>query len=132
MTSENNSGLFGTFARRALAWLPALIWAGLIFFLSNQPKETYDRLGLTGQLFSVGGHLVAYAGLMALLVLAWRKSSELPPKRVYIIAFLLVALYGLSDEYHQSFVSGRTATVADWLVDLVGATLAWIAISRRY
>lgn len=116
-------------SQRVLAWLPAVAWAGLIFFLSAQPDETLKKLGLQGQLLSIAGHLVVYFVLMALLVVALRFSSNLPSRQVYFVALLIVALYGLSDEYHQSFVPGRTATMADWFVDLIGASLAWLVLA---
>ncbi|MGD2048602.1 MAG: VanZ family protein [Chloroflexota bacterium] len=117
-------------SQRFLAWLPAVAWAGLIFFLSAQPDETLEKLGLQGQLLSIGGHLVVYFVLMVLLVVTLHFSSNLSSRQIYIGAFLIVALYGLSDEYHQSFVPGRTATMADWFVDLVGAAIAWIILLR--
>jgi VanZ family protein len=116
--------------RRLLAWLAVLAWAGLIFFVSAQPKETFQRLGFTGQALSVGGHLIVYFVLMILLVLAQRASTKLSNKQVYLVAFLIVAIYGLSDEYHQSFVPGRTPTLVDWIVDLVGAGLALLVLLR--
>ena len=113
-----------------MVWLPAVAWAALIYFISAQPEEAFERLGLTGLLLSVGGHLVVYFVLMVLLVVALRYSSSLSPNHVYRVAFLLIVLYGLSDEYHQSFVPGRTATIVDWLVDLIGAGAAWIILVR--
>ena len=118
------------YSRRVLAWLPPVLWAGFIFFVSAQPKETFVKLGLSGLLLSIGGHLVVYFVLMSLLVLALRLGSDAPQKWAYALSFLLVALYGLSDEYHQSFVPGRTATIVDWIVDLIGAGIAWIVLLR--
>ncbi len=54
-------------------------------------------------------------------------------------AWAIATLYGLSDEYHQSFVPGRTPDPADALADASGAAVAigglWasgiIARSRR-
>lgn len=40
------------------------------------------------------------------------------------LSIILGSLYGLSDEWHQSFVYGRTASVADWLADITGVMLA--------
>jgi VanZ family protein len=114
-----------------IAWLLVIAWAGLIFFVSAQPKETFQRLGFTGQALSVGGHLFVYFVLMILLVLALRASIKLSNKQIYLLAFLIVAIYGLSDEYHQSFVPGRTPTLVDWFVDLIGAGLALLVLLRR-
>ncbi|MCA9424620.1 MAG: VanZ family protein, partial [Candidatus Omnitrophica bacterium] len=40
-----------------------------------------------------------------------------------LIAIALSALYGISDEFHQSFVPERTSDIFDWFADLVGASL---------
>jgi VanZ family protein len=110
--------------------LPPLAWAGVIYFVSAQPKEAFVRFGLSGALLPIAGHLITYAVLMVLLVIALRVGGRLSVEQSCVVAFLQVALFGLSDEYHQSFVPGRTATMWDWLVDLLGAGLAWLAINR--
>jgi len=54
-------------------------------------------------------------------------------------AWAIATAYGVTDEYHQSFVSGRTSDPADVLADTTGAAVAigalWasgiIARSRR-
>ena len=117
--------------KRYLVWLPAVVWAGFIFFVSAQPKETFERFGLTGLLLSTMGHLITYAVLMLLVSLALHYGSNIPTRYVLVTAFVMIALYGLSDEYHQSFVPGRTPTAVDWLVDLGGAALVWIILVRR-
>lgn len=116
-------------ARRLLVWLPALIWATVIFLLSAQPSDRLPDLGFDGQ--SILGHLLTYALLMGLLVFALHRSTRLPDTRVWVLAFLLVALYGASDEFHQSFVPGRHTTLFDWLTDLTGAGLVWVVHMRR-
>jgi len=42
-------------------------------------------------------------------------------------AFVITVLYGVSDEFHQSFVPGRTPDVADVAADAAGAALALTA-----
>ena len=42
-------------------------------------------------------------------------------------AFAIATLYGISDEWHQSFV-GRDATVQDWLADTIGAALVAVLL----
>jgi VanZ family protein len=37
---------------------------------------------------------------------------------------LVVSAYGASDEWHQSFVPGRSTDVRDWIADTIGAALA--------
>jgi VanZ family protein len=117
--------------KRILIWLPAVAWAAIIFLLSAQPQATFEKLGLTDEFLSVAAHFVVYAVLMTLVSLALRHGSDRPRKDIYLLAFVLVALYAISDELHQSFVPGRHTTVSDWLVDLLGAGLAWLLLARQ-
>ena len=49
--------------------------------------------------------------------------------RWVIVAAVLASLFGISDEYHQSFVTGTSATLVGGLVDSIAAfassTLFW-------
>ncbi|MBB6671691.1 VanZ family protein [Cohnella nanjingensis] len=72
-------------------------------------------------------HLTEYAVLGSLLLLAlryvFRRKRALVPLTV-VLCFLFAA----GDEYHQSFVSGRTPMAADALLDTLGAVVG-IAIT---
>ncbi len=104
--------------RRWWATFGAALWMGLIFLLSAQ--RTLPRAGgVPVDVAAIGGHLVAYAVLATLIRVALG-----PPERnmqADVIAVALATLYGLSDEYHQSFVPGRDASSFDLMVDLAGA-----------
>ena len=43
--------------------------------------------------------------------------------KYYILCFIICFLYACSDEYHQTFVVGRTGQFSDVLIDSVGALL---------
>jgi len=45
-------------------------------------------------------------------------------------AVLLVSLFALTDEWHQSFTPGRAVEVADWIADTLGAITA-VALYRQ-
>ena len=113
----------------------AIAWMGLIFYLSSlSGAEASQRLesgaiSWLGDLRSYAAHIVLYAVLAALIQVAlWGWSLELQLRWV-IVAAVLASLFGISDEYHQSFVTGRSATVVDGLVDSTAAfassTLFW-------
>ena len=114
---------------------PAIAWMGLIFYLSSL-SGTEASQGLEsgavswlGDLRSYAVHIVLYAVLAALIQVAlWGWSLELQLRWV-IVAAVLASLFGISDEYHQSFVTGRSATLVDGLVDSIAAfassTLVW-------
>jgi VanZ family protein len=101
-------------------WAPPIAYAGLIFFLSSQSTFPHLPPGLWD--FDKLLHAVEYA-VLALLLLRATGSAW--------VAFALASLYGVSDELHQSFVPGRSATVYDALADAVGAALAVFPLSRR-
>lgn len=108
-----------TFLRR---WLPAVLWMGLIFFLSS--RETLPRpAGLSPSFEAVAGHFGAYA-VLALLLFAGLGGRGRRPDRRAVIAFAIAVLYGVSDELHQSFVPGRDPSTLDVGVDALGAAVA--------
>ncbi|BDG37604.1 hypothetical protein PcaKH15_35100 [Parageobacillus caldoxylosilyticus] len=64
-------------------------------------------------------HLTEY-GILAVLV--WRALS--PKRTAYAGAWLFATLYAMTDEWHQSFEPGRTATPKDVAIDSCGALIA--------
>lgn len=69
-------------------------------------------------------HAAEYAVLGGLWVRAVSQSwRALPTSRVLVSAVLFVTLYGISDEWHQAYVPGRTPGMADALADTAGGTL---------
>ena len=114
--------------RRLLPWLPVLLLAAAISWLSQQPRYPF------------GLHLLppldkfAHASVFGALGLAmeWalaRTRPDLPLYKRHLFVFAAVSLYGASDEFHQRFVPGRDADVLDWLADTVGGALGMAAIS---
>jgi len=105
-------------------WLPALVMMSVIFLFSSQPSEKLPDLGRADHLFKKGGHMLGY-GLLALSY--WNGFGWDRRKRP--IAWLSAVLYAATDEFHQSFVAGRSPSIWDVLVfDNLGALIAlWLA-----
>lgn len=80
-----------------------------------------------------GGDKLLHAGAYAVLAGAWGWAliPRLAAGRCAVAATVLASLYGASDEWHQSFVSGRDGSVFDWLADLAGASFAGVVIWHR-
>lgn len=108
-------------------YLPILLWAGLIFFLSSQPTLPGHEVFNLDFLIKKTGHIFVFGVLFALIYRAGMQ-NKLSSKTATIVAVLLTVLYAISDEYHQSFVTGRTATVKDVLFDTLGMLIAWLKI----
>ncbi len=119
-----------TFVRDILTpWLLLIGICLLIFWQSSAPlpPQTPSLPGLDK---------LAHAAVYALLAfLAARAFATLPvfkdPRLLPGAAVVFAALYGLSDELHQTFVPGRSADVWDLAADLAGAVAGALIYRRR-
>jgi len=92
---------------------PILLW----FF----PNLSEPRLAAVHFLTRKAGHFTEYAVLAFLARRAFITSSYAFLKRYWFqLGLLLVVIYGLLDEYHQSFVPSRTASIYDSAIDVAG------------
>jgi VanZ family protein len=69
------------------------------------------------------GHLLAYGGLGFLLCLALRAGTDRTRSRCALLALAIASAYGILDEWHQQWIPSRTASVLDWVADVIGASL---------
>jgi len=113
--------------------VPMIFVMGTIFFLSHQPGT---------KLYSVefpGADKIAHLGIYALLAgtVFYAIPLKIKERKSFLGVFIVVAvctLYGLTDEYHQSFVPGRYPSGYDLLADVAGAVLfagIWLAVTKR-
>ncbi len=119
------------------AWIPVLLLMGLIYLLSAQPKyappaPTTDVYysgfipvfpGMWELIIKKGEHMLIF-GLLALLNIRALVLLKTPLKAAHYGAVLLTLAYAFSDELHQQFIFGRTASLRDVGFDLLGAVLA--------
>src|SRR5262245_47281044 len=105
----------------------------MIFIASSIP----DLRQLPGGVSDKTAHFSVYSllGVFAIRAFAdmrwkgctWQSAGQ---------AWALAAVYGFTDEFHQSFVPGRTPALDDWMADAYGAAFAILvvvalAIGRR-
>ena len=100
-------------------WLPPLIYMAVIFYLSSQSAPLP---AVTAVVWDKILHLFEYGGLAALFGRALLGEGLGWPAS-FVVAALLAAAYGATDEYHQLFVPLRSGELRDWLVDVLGASL---------
>ena len=131
--------------------LAVILWMSVIFLFSTElfsssntssflgpllvslfPSLTADQVDSLHLLLRKFGHWSEYALLGLLLVRAvggrfplWQKNRQC------IYALVIATLYAASDEWHQSFVPSRSASIIDVLIDSFGALCAVIWYSRR-
>ena len=102
--------------------LPMLAVMALIFFLSHTPGNDLPPAicGLDKLL-----HALAYATLAATCLYALHPATQDRPLLKPGLAVIFFCLfYGLTDEFHQSFIAGRSPSWQDIVADTIGATLA--------
>ena len=79
-------------------------------------------------------HFIEYFILGGLLAIAFVKAKPaiIPSKLIWFVAAVLSILYGASDEWHQTFVPGRYATLADWVADVLGSIAGVLVVYLYY
>jgi VanZ family protein len=114
--------------RHPLHLVVLLAWMGLIVYWSNQPNLPIDQPSVADAAHNLQhrvAHVLAY-GLMGLL--AWWTFAGRP--RAWLIAIVVTSVFGMTDEFHQSFIPGRRAAVDDWLVDTFSAAVAIFLVAQ--
>jgi len=138
---------------RVWRYAPLVLWMCLIFFASTGelsasntsrivrplllwlfPDISEARIEWAHFLIRKAGHFTEYA-ILALLAARALSSSlrDALRRRWFYVSLLLIIVYALSDEFHQSFVPSRTASIYDSLIDIAGGftSLVWFALRRR-
>lgn len=116
-------------ARSVAPFLPALALMALIFVLSAMPSDGEPK-GLAVILVRKAGHFGEYFLLTALWW--WALRTRVGARRALLPAVAIAIAYAIGDEIHQTFVSGRTGTWRDVLIDSAGAlTAAWLIFRMR-
>ncbi len=126
-------------------YLPLVIWLAFISYASSDsfnagntsriigplvlwlfPNTSPETMATIHFITRKLAHFTEYAILGFLAARAFRTSP-----RWFLISAVLIVVYALLDEYHQSFVPSRTASIFDSLIDMAGGISALIFISRK-
>lgn len=98
----------------------AVGWMGLIFIMSSRADTpTLELFWQQDKLMHVG----IFGVLSALMAYSLNPPGATTWGRVILLT-AIVMVYGISDEYHQSFIPGRDASLWDVLADGIGGFLA--------
>jgi VanZ family protein len=138
-------------AKRLSRYIPLLAWMAFISFASTSefsgentsriirplllwlfPRASEETLNLVHFLVRKAAHFSEYAVMGILAGRAFSGSSiQFIRRHWFLFSLSLIALYALVDEYHQSFVPSRTASIFDSLIDTAGGLTALLVYSRR-
>ncbi len=131
--------------KAGIYFILVVAWCLLIFFLSHQPKEESAQysaiaiwilklLGIDLNAWTMGNatlivrkaaHITEYFILTSLTL---QFINTLKVKKIHLILFggIFSILYAASDEFHQTFISGRVGCIEDVWIDSVGIIIALV------
>lgn len=132
-------------------WSPVVLWMGVIFWMSSEtfsadktssilvpilnlliPGITAEGIEIIHSIIRKLGHISEYFVLGLLLFRAFHGTGVQPEVyRCMLYSLAVLAAYALSDEFHQSFVQTRTASLADVGLDVLGGVLSFTTIAVR-
>jgi|HubBroStandDraft_5_1064220.scaffolds.fasta_scaffold05517_4 VanZ family protein len=127
-------------------WWPALAWGAVMSGFSTagfssehtghfilpflrwlMPHATPATLELYHHYIRKTGHFTEYFIFSLLVLRGIRAGHAGTHLRWALVSILLVVGYAALDEFHQSFVPGRTALVTDVMIDAFGGIVAQVA-----
>jgi VanZ family protein len=101
----------------------------IIFGLSGMPTDDVDH-GVLYVIVRKAAHFGEYA---LLTVLWWRALRTRMTEPAALAAAVAIAVgYAITDEFHQTFVDGRTGSPVDVLIDAAGAATAAAVLAARH
>ena len=106
--------------RRLSLWGPVVVYMAAIFVVSS-----FHQAPLPPGVSDKPAHAFGYMGLG--FVIARALGGGLPPRitrRDFFIGLAIAVTYAASDEFHQRFVPGRDADLADLYADAMGSAIA--------
>jgi VanZ family protein len=106
-------------------WTSLIIYMALIYYSSSLSEiKPIIPWPYTDKLV----HAVEYGIFSVLIYFALRSTFLISSRSIFMLAFSLTLIYGLSDEIHQLYVPGRNCSGRDLLADGVGSYLSLMVI----
>ena len=145
--------------KRFLLWSAVLVWMGIIFFFSAQTAPassgqsgslirtilswfdpTFETLPVAHQELRIESlqhivrklaHMSIY-GVLGMLSIGALYTHNLSTRFRPLLAVAICIAYAITDEWHQTFVPGRSGELKDVCIDSVGALLGVLLIFLIY
>ncbi|OGQ21100.1 MAG: hypothetical protein A2138_09930 [Deltaproteobacteria bacterium RBG_16_71_12] len=111
----------------AIRYLPALAGAAAIFVVSSMPRPPIPEVLVFWNSDKLL-HAAAYCVLATLVLLGAQARAGGLTVGARVEATIAAALYGVTDEWHQSFVPGRSLSAYDLMADALGAALGGLVV----
>lgn len=111
---------------KILDFIRLFLYCLFIYWLSDQSSLPVPDL------FSMQDKILHAGAYFIMGLLAWRSFKHLFNQPIILALFSVAfcSLYGISDEWHQSFIEGRFSDISDWIADTSGAGLAVFLLNK--
>lgn len=109
--------------KKIFLWLFTIGWVALIWRLTTVPDFHPSPDTLLSFFISNGGHFFFFGILAVLLKLSFNAKKTFLP-------ITITALYGITIEIVQRSIPGRSFSLIDWSLDILGA-IVFLAILRK-
>lgn len=106
-------------------WSPPILWALLIFTASSLSTIPGAKIIWWDFIIKKSGHMFLFG---TFFFLSQRATNWQQDTKKYLLPLLITIIYAALDEYHQSFVQGRTALPSDIGYDTLGASLVYLRL----
>lgn len=115
-------------------WAPPILYMALIFAISSMQQPPLPTPKFEWLSIDKVYHFIEYGILSVLLTIALVNAplKWLPQNWIWVAAAIFSILYGVSDEWHQTFVPGRFATLSDLVSDAVGSIAGVVGVYFYY
>jgi VanZ family protein len=132
VSAEQDSGKRQVTKRKAGTaikfWLPVLLCMGFIFYTSSIPGVNIPSLFAYQDVIF---HFFIYSLLAYFFSRALKNTySYIEVTKIIFFTVLFGIIYGLSDEFHQSFVAYREDSVIDVLIDSIATFVGSLLFTR--
>lgn len=103
---------------------------GIIFYLSHLPGDVIKLPQIFG--LDKAAHLIIYSILAAAFLFGIKPFSHSSNRAAFVVTTIFFCiLFGISDEFHQSFIPGRSVSVWDLVADALGGLLVAVFWFKR-
>ena len=110
-------------------WLPVFLWCSVIYYLSSIPDLKSDLPNRWDFVFRKISHMMEYGILVFLSFRTFRQNMGF--RRSLACAVVFSITYALTDEYHQTFVGGRSGSFSDVFIDSLGIFMSVFLIDKK-
>lgn len=128
--------------KKLIKWLMLLVWMLVIFLFSSQPHsgettksiieqimpniKTNSLLDMINFIVRKSAHITEYF-ILALLTISLLKEYTKKQNVILVSSLIFCFIYALTDEFHQSFVPGRSSLFRDVLIDTSGSIISLVS-----